>query len=488
MSLPRKAVAGTGWAALTEISVQGFRFVVGLVLARLVAPDQFGLLAMVTVFITISLALVEGGLGRAIIQREDLTDEDCSTVFWFNLAASGVAAGVVCLAAPAVAAFYGEGRLAAIMQVLSLGFFLQGLGVCQRSRMIRDLLFKRLMVVQLPALVAGAGAGIALAATGFGVWALVVQHLVSGVFVTAFLWIGSDWRPGFRFNAGRFRQLFGYGWKIAVERTIDELVMNIYVLVIGKLFLPLQVGYYHRANGFQKMPAGVIQQVLTKVAFPVMCSLQGSIERLRKGVEGVLRVTSLVTFPVFAGMMAVAGPMIESLIGPRWLPAAPYLQVLCLVGMLWPIQSLNLTVVLALGRSGLSLRLLVIKRLAMVLAILLTFRHGVMALLWGQAACALFALFVNTWPNRALVGFPMERQLAVMLPYLASAALMGMVVAALVTGVEWHPWAELGVGVLAGVVLFGACVKLMRIRAHREFAGLAGDFPVIGPMVRFVLT
>lgn len=280
--------------------------------------------------------------------------------------------------------------------------------------------------------------------------------------------------------------MFGYGSKLAAARTLDEIFNNLYVLVIGRIFAPVQVGYYQRAKSFQLLPARNIYGVVEKVMFPLMSAVQSERERMNRAFDGALRAIVIVTFPIFVGMAVVAEPMILTLIGEKWRPAVPFLQVLCIVGALWPVQSLNLSVLRATGHSGKVLWLGIVKKALVAIAILLTWRHGIAAMIWGQVAVSLVALVLNTHYNRRLIGFPLFRQMRVALPYALAAAAMGAAVWALVQWVPALPVVLFGAGVLLGALVYTALLKAMQLPENRQFTAMVGKYPVIGPLARFV--
>ncbi|MEM1083901.1 MAG: lipopolysaccharide biosynthesis protein [Verrucomicrobiota bacterium] len=481
MSLREKATKSVFWTFLSRFGIQAIRFLLGVVLARILLPEEFGLVAMVSVFTLIASTVAEGGFGAAIIQRKNLTPIDCSTAFWFNLSASVAVVVLLWFLAPLIAGFYSEPALVWILRAVSGGLIIQAFSTCQRARLNRELRFQELFKLELPAIVGGGLVGVSMALSGSGAWALVGQMLATNLLAAIGLWFRSGWIPRFEFSRQSFREMFGFGVKNALERTVDVAVREAYVLVIGRIFNPLQVGLYQRANSFQQLMSLNMYGMVNQVMFPLLSSIQGDVARMRRGFQGVLQLTAMVSFPAFAGLAAVSEPLILSLIGPEWLPSVPYLRALCIAGALLPLQGLNLTVILSIGKSGLSLKLAIIKRIALALAIVLTYRHGVMAMIWGQVACALFSWIVNTWPNRRTIQLSPWSQLALMAPWLLASLIMGLSVFLATERVDWNPWLELVGGALLGAVIY---VGIIRFARPRGFDSLIRSLPLDPRLVR----
>ena len=425
MDLRKKAVSGVSWAAANQFAVQGLRFVAGLVLARIIDPEEFGLLAMTTVFTATASAIAEGGFSAAIVQRKSLTDEDCSTAFWFNLMASlgMVVAGF--FAAPLIAGFYGDDRLVGVIQAVSGTFVLAAFSACQGARLQRELKFRKIFLLRLPGLLAGIIIAIVLAVMGFGVWALVAQIYISTAVSAVMLWTKSGWRPGFVFRRLSLKEMFGYGSKLAGARAIDAFFQHIYVLVIGKIFSPLQVGYYHRAHSLQRLPSSNIYRLVDIVLFPLLSSMQEDQRRVKKAFELSLRGILLISCGLFVGSAVCAPQLVETILGRKWLPSAPYFQILCFVGMLWPVHALNLSILKALGKSGKVLVLELVKKGMVVTALLITMQHGIVAMIYGQLICSIVSLAINSFCSSGLVDVSLFRQLRVAAPYLLCSMLMG---------------------------------------------------------------
>ena len=411
MSLRDRAASGIFWSAFERFGQQGCAFLVQLVLARLLLPEQFGLIAMVTVFVTISNVLIDAGFSRALVQRKDVTDSDISTVFFFNLLVSIVLAVTLLYVAPTVAAFYEQAQLTEILRFLSCGLILAAFGATHRSLLSRQLQFKKLFWVSFPSTIVSGAIGIALALQDYGVWALVGQALSMQFVSSLFLWFQSGWRPSLVFDLKCLKEMFPYGSRLALSSLLDQGFANIYVLVIGKSFAPVDVGFFQRARSFQQLPVQNMQAILGRVTFPLFSKLQDDPPRMKRGMRKAIQIVSLFVFSGMGLLAAIAEPMVVTLIGDKWLPCVPYLQALCVVGAMYPIHAMNLNLLASVGRSDLFLRLEVIKKVLVVLNISLTFQIGVQAMIYGMIVTSLVGMYINTHYTKRLIDYSLFEQL-----------------------------------------------------------------------------
>lgn len=399
-NLRESAFLGVAWSAVDQFGQQGFRFVIGLVLARLLAPDQFGLLAMLTVFIVIATAITDAGFSQAVVQRKNVSQLDLSTVFFFNVLLGALMALLLYWIAPFIAAFYRNGQLTDLLRFLAVAVFLTSLGQVHRSQLNRELLFRRMALATIPAAILSGGIAVVLAFYGWGVWALAMQMLISSGLQSLFLWFASGWRPSAQFSSESLIAMFPFGSRVALMNVINSIFTNIYVLFIGKFFLVTDVGYYQRAESFQRMAAQNLNIIVARVMFPLFASIQDETERLRKVFLRSFGLLCLIFFPLMAILAAVAGPLILTLIGEKWLPSVTYLQLLCLVGALYPLQSLNVNVLKALGHAKKLLKIALVKRSLTLGMLCLTFRFGITAMILGQIFSALVSLWINAYYTR----------------------------------------------------------------------------------------
>jgi len=476
-TLRQKATSGVVWSAFERFGQQGCVFVVQLVLARLLAPEEFGLIAMVVVFIAICTVLIDAGFSRALVQRKEVTDSDLSTVFYFNLIVSFVVAGILYLSAPVIASFYGFSELSQILRFLSFGLILNALGAVHRSILTRNLLFKKLFWVSFPSVLISGALGIAMAYYDFGVWSLVAQSLCMALISSLFLWLYAAWRPSLVFDVGCLKEMFPYGARLAVSGVLDQGFQNIYVLIIGKVFSPIEVGYFQRARAFQQLPVANFQSVLSRVAFPLLSTIQGDPIRMKNAVRKSLLVGALFAFTVMAGLSAVAEPMVVLLIGDKWLPSVPILQVLCIAGALFPMHSVNTNLLMAMGRADWFLRLEILKKLLVVVNVLITYRFGVQCMVLGIVITSAISLIPNTYYTRRLIGYTLMMQLRDVLPLAIMAGLMHLLVR-VAMGFVPGALAQLLLGALLGVCIVALTLRFLGQEVKKEVGLLLSALPL----------
>lgn len=475
-SLRQKATVGLFWSALERLGQQGCVFVVQIVLARILMPEAFGLIAMVTVFIAISGAVVDSGLGLALIQRKSVSEADLSTVFHFNVLASLIMIGALWAVAPFVANFYEQVELTMILRILGFGLVLGAVGSVQTSILRRKLEFRKLFWVSTPSTLVSGVIGITMALRGYGVWSLVGQALSQHAVSSMMLWIQTRWLPRFTFDKVALSAMLPYGSRLAASQIVDRGFQNLYVLVIGRMFSPVDVGYFQRAFSFQQFPMGNLQTLISNVSFPLLSSIQHEPARMRHVVRTSLHLAGLISFSAMAVLAAVAEPMVLVLLGEKWLPCAPMLQLLCVVGALYPVHATNLSLLQAIGRSDLFLRLEVIKKSLTLVNVAVTYRFGIQAMIAGMVVTSVLALAINTHYTRRFVDYGLADQLAALFSPIG----IGLCLFAVVSGLNhWLPAGPLVQLVLAGVAsaaVLLAALRIMPAPVRHEIDALLGRF------------
>lgn len=409
--LKSKVSEGFLWSSIERFSIQGIQFIVGIIIARILSPGDYGLMGMTVVFLAISQVFIDSGFSTALIQKKDRNETDYSTVFYFNIALGILFYLLLFAAAPLIARFYRQPELINLTRVLGINVFLISLAVVQRAKLTVIVDFKTQAKAGFIAVVLSGACGVVLAYLGYGVWALVMQVLLNNALNTALLWIYSRWVPSLIFSTRSFRYLFAFGSKLLGAGLLDTLYKNIYSLIIGKLFSSAELGYYTRADQFSQLPSSNITGIIQRVTFPVLCSLQEDEERLKQVYKKFIQMSALLIFPLMLGLAALAVPLIRLILTEKWLPSAPLLQWLCLGSMLYPIHALNLNLLNVKGRSDLFLRLEIIKKTIMTAAILLTFRYGVLIMMMGLAVTSYITLFINTYYTKKLIGYGIWKQM-----------------------------------------------------------------------------
>lgn len=427
-ALRSRVVHAVSWTLAEAIVQRGVQFVISIVLARLLFPEQFGLIGMLTIVMAVIRAFLDSGFGSALIQKREATAVEVCSVFYFNVAVGVLAAGLLCVGAPWIAAFYQQPLLTPLARALSLTVVINSFGMIQRTVLTKQISFKAQTVSSLLAGVFSGGVGIALALGGFGVWSLVVQQIVASFAGTVSLWIFSPWRPALIFSATALASLFGFGSRVLLSGVLNQIFDNIYLVVIGKLYSPADLGFFARAKGLNDMPSQTLSGVVGRVTFPVFSTIQDDPVRLKGALRKALTFVGVVNFPVMIGLAVIAYPLVVLLLTERWTPCVPYLQLLCIGGLLYPLHLMNLNVLQALGRSDLFFNLEVVKKLLIVVSIAVTWRYGISALIAGMVAVSVISYYLNTHYNALLVDYPMSEQVADLLPYLFASVAMGTAV------------------------------------------------------------
>ncbi len=467
-NLKLKTVRALSWTFLEATVTRSVQFIIGIVLARLLFPEQFGLIGMLTIFIAVARSFISSGFGAALIQRREPTVSDTCSIFYFNILVGFVAAGLLSLAAPWIAAFYNQPILTPLTRALSLTIVINSFGLIQETLLTKQVNFKPLTKTSVIADVLSGTIGVTLAVAGFGVWSLAVQQVSSSVFRTVCLWVFSPWRPTLIFSFKALRQMFGFGSRLLFSGLLNQVFENIYFLVIGKLFSAADLGLFTRAKTLQDLPSQTLSDIVARVTFPVFSNIQDEPARLKKGLKKAMTALVLLNFPLMIGLALTARPLVMVLLTEKWAGCVPYLQLLCVVGLLYPLQVMNLNLLMALGRSDLFLRLEIIKKVLIVINIAVTWRWGISAMIYGIIALSVISYYLNSYYTGVLIGYRTREQLGDLFSYLITAALMGISVYA--AGLLPFPsyWSMLLTQVTVGVVIYAVLCWAFRLPAFAE--------------------
>jgi teichuronic acid exporter len=428
MSLKQKALSGMFWTMIQQFSTQGISFVVSIVLARLLLPEQFGLIAMLGIFMGFGSILMESGLGQSLIRTTNPDNEDYSTVFYFNLAGSFIVYAIVYFCAPYIAEFYHQPQLVKITRWYCLIFITNALSSIHYTRLTKQMLFKKELTITIPSLILSSIVGISMAYSGYGVWSLVATGLIQSLAVALQMWIRSDWRPLLSFNKEKFKYHFHYGYKLTLSGMLDTLFTNAYVIIIGKYFAPAQVGFYNRADTLKQLPVSNISNVLNKVTFPLFAEVKNDDVRLKEIYRKIMQMVLFFIAPILILMAVLAEPLFRFIFTEKWLPAVPYFQILCANGILYPIHSYNLQILNVKGRSDLFLKLEIIKKIIIVLVLIASFTYGIFGLLYGSVITSILCFFINTHYSGKFINYSSWQQTKDLLPIIVLSAFMGLTV------------------------------------------------------------
>ena len=466
MSLKQKTINGLIWSFSDNLILLGVNFITGIVLARLLSPREFGLIGMTTIFIALGQSLADSGFGQALIRKKECTQADYSTVFFFNIAVGVFWYLLLVTSATTVATFFREPQLKPLLPILGLGVILNTLSLIQTTLLTKRVDFKLQARISGVSSILSGVIGLVFAFKGYGVWSLVALTLSKNALNTLFLWLWNGWKPSLIFDIYSFKEMFGFGSKLLGAGLIDTAYRNIYLAVIGKYFSAIELGYYTRADAFNQLPSQNITSVIQRVSFPVLSSIREDIPKLKAGYKKLIKSTMLISFVLMIGMSAVAKPLVLALIGEKWLVSAEYLQLLCFVGMFYPLHALNLNILNVLGRSDLFLRLEFIKKALAIPIIIIGINYGIKLMIMAMIINTLIAYYLNSYWSGRLICYSMLDQIKDILPSFILALFMGSIV--FYSGQILHvsPWIALIIQIITGCLLTIAIAEVVKLDSY----------------------
>lgn len=427
-SLKQQTKKGLYWSALGNFANQGMRFAFGIILARLLSPDAYGVIGMLSIFMCIVSTFIDCGFSQALISKQNRTQADFSTEFWFNIGVGIAGYFILFLSSPLIADFYNMPILSPILKVIGLGIVINSLCVVQSAQFAIQLDFKTPAKISVFTQMVSGIVGIALAYCGWGVWALVFQQVGSSLFNAILLWILAGWRPTVEFSKDSFNYLWSYGSKVLGASLIQQVYDNLYPLVIGKFFNASQLGLYSRANGFATLPSTNLSSILGSVTFPVLSKLNNDKDKLIAVYVKMIRCTSFLVFPLMIGMAAVAGPLVKLLLNPQWNGCIIMLQILCFALIWQPLSFLQINLLKVIGRTDIILKLEIMKRSVGLITIFVSIPFGVIGMCWGFALFYIYSFTLNTFFTSKTLQISFKRQIKDIIPILLNALIMGLVV------------------------------------------------------------
>lgn len=419
-----QALSGLIWRFMERFCAQGVTFVVSIILARLLDPEVYGIVAIVTVFTAILNVFIDSGLGNSLIQKKDADDLDFSSVFFFNMFMCVVLYLLLFAGAPLIAKFYKIPLLTPVIRVMSLTIIISGVKNVQQAYVSKHLLFKRFFFATLGGTVGAAVLGIWMAYKGYGVWALVAQGLFNSTVDTVILWITVKWRPKLMFSIERFKGLFSFGWKLLVSQLIDTIYNNLRQLIIGKLYNADNLAFYNRGYMLPNVFVVNVNTAIDSVLFPVMSNAQDNVESVRAMTRRSIQVSSYIMWPIMLGLAAVSRPLVTILLTDKWLPCVPYVIIFCISYAFLPMETANLNAIKALGRSDIFLRLTTIKKIIGFIILAATLWFGPLIMAASNLFFSVVNQIINAWPNRKLLHYSYSQQIADILPSMMLSVVM----------------------------------------------------------------
>ena len=457
-SLKNKTKKGLAWSMIERFATQGVQFLFGIILARLLSPDDYGIIAMPLVFLAIAQCIIDSGFSTALIRKPELTEDDLSTAFYFNIGIGILCYAVLFFSSPLIADFYHTPILSSLLKVTALAVLFNPLCAVQQAILTRKIDFKTQAIVSFSGAVVSGIVGLYMAYNGFGVWSLVFQQVGGYVMRTILLWILGKWKPKRKWSWESFHYLWGFGSKMLGSALLDTIYNNIYPIVIGKYFSAQDLGNYTRAQQFSSLPSSNVTGVLQRVTFPVLSSIQNEDERLAKNYRKILKLSAFLIFPLMLMLSAVADPLVRVLLTDKWEGSIILLQIICFSMMWYPIHAINLNLLTVKGRSDLFFRLEIFKKVVGVIIMCITIPNGIIWMVSGSIASSMIALVINTYYTGKIIHVGYFKQMRDLLPIFGVSFAMWLVIHASF----WFSsniYTQLFIGVIVGVVFYLVSAK-----------------------------
>lgn len=418
MSVKNKVISGVLWSYAQQFSTQLINFAVTLLLARLLTPNDFGVMGLIYVFIGIGNVLIDGGFSQSIIRTQDADDKDLSTIFFFNLLISFLIYGILFFAAPYIALYYKQEILSTIIRVFSLTFIISAFSAVQNAVLTKQLKFKTQTVIAIPSIIISGLLGISLAYLGYGVWSLVWAGLAKALVNSIQLWLYNNWRPILVFSKERFKKHFNFGYKLTLTSIMDTVFVNIYPIFIGRIFSVGQVGLYTQAETLRQLPVSNITGAIAKVTFPFFASIQADNDKLKEAYNKITLLVLFVLAPILIYMSVLAQPLLVFLFSDKWVEAAPFLTILCYAGVLPLVNSYNVNIIKVKGESGSLLKIEMVNKVFLVILILVFLKFGIYGLIWSKVVSSVFSFLLSSYYCGRLINFSLLQQIKSILPIL----------------------------------------------------------------------
>jgi O-antigen/teichoic acid export membrane protein len=463
MSLRKKTLSGMFWSFTDYAGNQLVQFVIGIILARLLTPSDYGLVGIVMVFIIISQTFVDSGFSQALIRKLVIDQKDYSTVFFFNISISTFIYLIIILISPFIGSFFQQKEIVSILRVLSLILIIDSFMIVQKIILIKNIDFKMQAKLSMISNIASGIIGITMAYYGFGVWSLVYRTILNSIFLSSLLWIFTKWKLTFEFSFESLKEMFNFGSKLLISSLLNNIYNNVNYFIIGKYFPMNELGFYTRADQFKNLMSNNLTMTIQRVSYPALASIQNDKSQLKYAYRSIIKLTMFISFSLMFGMAAIAKPMIMTLIGVKWLGCVEYLQLLCFAGVLYPLQALNSNILIVKGRSDLYLKLEIIKKILVVPVIILGIALGIKAMIVGMIVNSVIAYYINAFYSGKLISYSIKAQFIDIFPSFALSLTVAAIVYVCGNIFPLSPIMKLIVQILMGIgltVLFSKIVKL----------------------------
>jgi len=472
-SLRHRTISGIFWSLLQNLGGGGISFIVTIILARILTPEMFGLIGMLAIFIQVSHTLVVAGFNQALIQKKNVDEDEFSSVFWLNLSLSVLIYAILFFLAPFIADFYHHPILTKLTRVVSLVFIVNAFSYVQEARLRKEMQFRALTIIHIPSIAIAGVTSVIMAVLGCGVWSIIAMELVSRFAYAIQIWIYSRWKPLFVFDREKTKKLFSFGGKLMLSDLLNSVYQNIYLVIIGKFFPLGSVGYYQTAGKVVKTPSTTLSNALTSVVFPAFSSVQEDKKKLKEGYKKIVEQVLFWICPVFILSAVLGVPLFRFVFGEKWLPSVPFFRLLCISGIVYPLNSYNLTIVNVKGRSDISLNLEIVKKIITSVGILVALPFGIWALVTFQAINSVFACFLNSYFSGRFIAYPIIEQLKDILPIIGISLISGATVFFVDYLLVGFPdWIRLLVGYGVGGGIYWFIAWLSDFSPYLDFVGI----------------
>lgn len=453
------------WKLLERTGAQIMGFVVTIILARLLLPEQYGLIALIIIFINMCNVIIDGGLNTALVQKKNADNTDFSTIFYSSLFISVLLYWGLYLSAPSIAAFYDESILVNVIRVLGLNLIFYAVNSVQRAYVSKHMLFNKLFYSSFISVFLSGTIGVFLAYNGWGVWALVGQNLSCTIFTCIVMWITIRWRPLLVFSFKRFKGLFNYGWKIFVANLTTVIFVEIRKLLIGKMYVASDLAYYEKGEQFPGLVMSNIFVSVQAILLPTFSQYQEDKLKVKMLMRKFTKISCFVIYPLMVGLMVTAEPLVLLLLGKKWEVVIPFIQIMCIANFFKPITLSNLEAIKALGYSGITLKLEIIKKVVDITILIISIRLSVFAVAWGMVLFNFCCIFINLAPNVKLLNYKIREQIWDATPTFVISILMGLIIYS-VRFAEIPNFVLLIVQVFLGILVY---VVLCRVFKEESF-------------------
>lgn len=463
-----KTIRGLGWSFIDSFSNQGIQLISGIILANLLPPSDFGIVAILTIFTSLSEIFINGGFSQALIQKKSCSDDDYNTIFIYNLGIGIFFYFLIFSFSLSIANFFNEPILKELIEFFGLVLIINCFGMIHRTILTKELNFKLQTKISLASSIISGSISIFLAFNGFGIWSLLWKTMIHNFITTFLLWSLSKWRPKIAFNTKSFLNLFSFGNKLLISGVIDSIYRNIHNLVIGKYFSLTELGYYSKANEFQEIPSAQFTNIIARVIFPAFSNVQDNNIQLKAGFKKIIKSSMLITSILMLGLAACSESLILSLIGAKWEQSIGYLQLLCFLGLLYPLHAFNLDILLIKGRSDLFLKLEIIKKLLMIPVIISGINYGITILILAMIVHSVLCYFINSYWSSRLISYSIYEQLIDIYPAFLIGLLASIGPYLFELYFSFEPIFTLSIQLAIGMILTVSLLEILKIESYLD--------------------